>query len=587
LTPEAERIALGDDGGMSSTSRSGEPRQPGDKPEAVDEAEVRDKKPSPGRYSLSTEGSTEMAAVRIDSTHMAAVRVEAKDPVSAAGEPAAAVKAPPPSDPATGAGGGVSANAKPPARPSASAALAGLPKSPLPPPTAAAPPPPRPPAPSGSDLAPPSSRAMPPPPSRGGPPKPPPLPPGGKKPPAPPSTAASPLSTKAVPDDKAAVEKAAAEKAVAEKAPASSKGAAEKAPASSKGAAEKAPASSKGTASSKPPPKRTSSLRPPPVGKRDSRPPPMFEDFDEGSLAHAFDALMSEGAPNEPGRHTFDLAPVRELFAELAANHMRHVRDFMIDVKWGEAPREWIEICTPAVTSLRRAANRLELTELEQGLEAFGEELKRVSQETARTIVGDVKDRLTESYGQLVAILPQAFALDRDKSQREAVIIQSLCLSVPDVRKVTIDKLHAAGLTSLQVLFDAKPDEVAVVAGIPESLALRIVERFQEYRRELQNASPQDARAAERERLAVLTAQLTEHHVGYEEAARGWSPEAKAKKRDLFRAREETWLSISLLLARFGEVDRLGGIEKVPFHQRVAQLTEYLEEARDKYRQEG
>jgi hypothetical protein len=259
----------------------------------------------------------------------------------------------------------------------------------------------------------------------------------------------------------------------------------------------------------------------------------------------------------------------------------------MIDVKWGEATREWIEICIPAVTSLRRAAERLELGELAFGLDRFGAQLRATSGDTSRTIEGNSKERLLDEYGQLVAILPQAFALDRDKSQREAVIIQSLCLSVPDVRKVTIDKLHAAGLTSLKTLFDAKADEVSQVAGIPESLALRIVERFQAYRSELQNASPQDARASERERLTTLTAQLRAQHDGYEEAAGAWTSDSKAKKRDLFRGREETWLAISLLLARFGEVERLRGIEKVPFAQRIAQLTEYLEEAREKYRAES
>lgn len=336
---------------------------------------------------------------------------------------------------------------------------------------------------------------------------------------------------------------------------------------------------------------RPPSLRPPPPSKRESSPahtssiPPAF-DFDEGSIAHAFDALMSDGPLGEVGRATVDFGPVRELFAELAANHMRHVRDFMIDVKWGEAPRDWLEICVPAVTSLRRAAGRLEIPDLAESLDAFGAGLKTAlaSNEPGRTITGATKDALLSSYEKLVEILPAAFALDRDKSQREAVIIQSLCLSVPDVRKVTIDKLHAAGLTSLATLFDAKAEEVSQVAGIPIALAARIVERFQAYRRELANASPQDARAAERERLASLTAQLKEQHLGYEEAANGWTPDAKTKKRDLFRAREETWLAISLLLARFGEVERIQGIEKVPFAARIAQLTEYLEEAATKYR---
>jgi hypothetical protein len=331
-------------------------------------------------------------------------------------------------------------------------------------------------------------------------------------------------------------------------------------------------------------------LPPPPPPKRESALPSAsassFPGFDEGSIAFAFDALLSEGTTGAAGTAAVDLAPVRELFAELAANHMRHVRDFMIDVKWGEATRDWIEICIPAVTSLRRAAERLELGELAPALDRFGAALVATSSDPAstRTIEGPSKERLLDDYGQLVAVLPQAFALDRDKSRREAVIIQSLCLSVPDVRKVTIDKLHAAGLTSLKTLFEAKADEISQVAGIPEALAQRIVERFQAYRSELQNASPQDARASERERLAVLTVQLREQHDGYEEASGSWSPEAKVRKRELFRQREETWLAISLLLARFGEVERIQGIEKVPFAQRIAQLSEYLEEAREKYR---
>jgi len=451
---------------MSSASRA-----PGDEPEAD---EPMSKRPaSPGRYSLSTEGSTEMAAVRIDSTRtMAAVR-----PENAAAAAAAAEVPPPPAPPIT-----VPPPSPPPAKGTGAAALADARLDPVRPPLSA-------------------------------------------------------------------------------------------------------------------PPKPTASRRPPPPpakreSKHPSQPPTTFEGFDEGSIAAAFDDLLSEGTSGLIGTNTHvDLQPVRELFAELAANHMRHVRDFMIDVKWGEAPREWIEVCIPAVASLRRAAERLELEELALGLDRFAQCLRESSatKEAAgrpRTIEGAAKDQLLDTYGQLVAILPTAFALDRDKSQREAVIIQSLCLSVPDVRKVTIDKLHAAGLTSLTTLFDAKPDEIAQVAGIAEALALRIVERFQAYRRELQNASPQDARAAERDRLAALTATLREQHDAHEEASRGWSPEAKAKKRELIRLREETWLAISLLLARFGEVDRISGIERVPFAQRIAQLTEYLEEARQKYRSE-
>jgi hypothetical protein len=293
---------------------------------------------------------------------------------------------------------------------------------------------------------------------------------------------------------------------------------------------------------------------------------------------------VSEGTTHEAGNQDFDLAPVRELFAELAANHMRHVRDFMIDVKWGEVTRDWIHVCLPPVRTLRKAAERLDLHELGEALDKLARELDAANAAGGVMLDAGEKERLLETYADLVEIMPTAFALDRDKTQREAVIVQALLLQVPDVRKVTIDKMHAAGLTSLNVLFEANAHDIAHVAGIPDSLSAKIVERVQAYRAELKQASPQDARAAEREKLAALTEALRQHHGAYERAADAWGPEAKAQKRDHFRAREDSWLAITVVLARFGEVDRLQGIEKVPFAQRIAQLTDYLEEAREKYR---
>lgn len=347
------------------------------------------------------------------------------------------------------------------------------------------------------------------------------------------------------------------------------------------------------------PRRRRSSLRPPAMHKPTSVMPPALaveavplslgmplDGFDEGSIAFAFDSLLSDGPGGLPGTMEMDLSPVRELFAELAANHMRHVRDFMIDVKWGDVTRDWINICVPPVRTLTKAADRLELAELREALSTLATTLDELNATGGQMLDAAEKQRLLEAYESLVTLLPQAFALDRDKTLREGVIVQALLLQVPDVRKVTIDKLHAAGLTGLAVLFEANAGDIAHVAGIPDTLAAKIVERVQAYRAEMMSASPSDARAAEREKLATLTGQLKTHHEAYEAAAGAWSADAKARKRDGFRAREDKWLEISVLLARFGEVDRLAGIEKVPFAQRIGQLADYLDEAREKYRAE-
>ena len=47
----------------------------------------------------------------------------------------------------------------------------------------------------------------------------------------------------------------------------------------------------------------------------------------------------------------------------------------MIDLRWGEATVEWISICSPALKSLRRAADKLEIAELVTALDVFWQHL--------------------------------------------------------------------------------------------------------------------------------------------------------------------------------------------------------------------
>jgi hypothetical protein len=278
-----------------------------------------------------------------------------------------------------------------------------------------------------------------------------------------------------------------------------------------------------------------------------------------------------------------DLADVRELFEQLAANHMRQVRDFMIDVKWGEATREWVGVCEPAVRSLRRAAEKLDLTDLCSALDDYHAALEGAGRGTDRVLHGDAKNLLIASYDRLLELMPHAFALDSDRTQREMVIVQSLLLQVPDVRKVTIDKLYAAGLASLEVMYAARADDIAQTTGIPLTMAERIVAKVQLYRKELAAVVPDAARSAERASLASLARELRRQHVEYEQAAAAWSEDAAAKKRYLRQARDETLLRVKVVLARLGEVERLGTIERVPFHKKVENIEAFLDEAMDKY----
>ncbi|HLK41168.1 MAG TPA: hypothetical protein VKU41_30665 [Polyangiaceae bacterium] len=306
------------------------------------------------------------------------------------------------------------------------------------------------------------------------------------------------------------------------------------------------------------------------------------EDLDAG-----FASLEREaGTAGPQGGHgvaAIDLAEVRSLFEQLAANHVRQVRDFMIDLRWSEATIDWLPICEPAMRSLRRAADKLELGDLCGALDRFADALSGAHAAGERTIGGTRRETLLARYEELSALMPQAFALDMDRTQREAVILQSLLLQVPEVKKVTLDRMYAAGLTTLEAMFLATPGDIAATTGITVSLATRIVERFRNYRDQVKTTVPDATRAQERQRVAELTARLRREHDEYERAAEAWSRDAADKKKELRKARAQTLLDIRVELARLGEVQRLDELERLPFDKKLTHLEAFLEEARDKY----
>ena len=316
------------------------------------------------------------------------------------------------------------------------------------------------------------------------------------------------------------------------------------------------------------------------------------------SIADTFERLLSAddveagfaSLENKPGGppsagvvSAGDLAEVRTLFAQLAANHVRQVRDFLIDLRWSEATVDWVGICEPALRSLRRAADKLEITELCQALDAFSTSLTAAAAAGGRTIEGAQRDAILASYEALSALMPQAFTLDLDSSQREAAILQSLLLQIPDVRKVTLDKLYAAGLTTLEAMRLANAGDIAATTGIGNDLAARIVAHFRAYHEAAKGAAHDATRTQERERVTELTKRLRKEHYDFELASQSWTREAGEKKKTLRKARAQTLLDIQVVLARLGEVERLKELDKLSFERKLAYLESFLEEARDKY----
>lgn len=314
-----------------------------------------------------------------------------------------------------------------------------------------------------------------------------------------------------------------------------------------------------------------------------------LDDLDDllGDFDSNFDAAIAGltggaegGAAADTAAHgvVVDQAPVRELFADIAANYVRAVRNFMIEINRGDTVKEWIDICQPAVQSIKRAAEKMELEDVYRAVEDFDAILELAVNSEGRFITGEVREELISTYDQLITLMPQAFTLDAERDQRESIIIHSLLMQVPDVRKVTVDKLYAAGLTTLEVFFLAKAEDLAATAGIPDWLGAKIVDKFQGYRSEIQSVPPDASRSAERAKLATLIGDLKSQQEGYERASSGWTEEAAEEKKRLRQARQDTLLQINVVLAQLGEVDLIHEIEKLPFERRIDRLAAFLTE---------
>src|SRR6185503_20676105 len=214
---------------------------------------------------------------------------------------------------------------------------------------------------------------------------------------------------------------------------------------------------------------------------------------------------LSESDAVAPEIVAEDQSAVETLFADIAANYARPVKNFIFELKRGTATKDWTEICRPAMHGITRAAEGMGLTLAAQRMVDFEAALSLAQNSEQRVLQGDVRDLILWCYEDLIKVMPQAFIIGEEEQQREGIIIDSLLKQIPDVGRVTIDKLYRAGLTSLETLYLAKKDDLAVATGISSSLSERICEKFQAYRTRLEN----EARdlSGERDRLALMVSE--------------------------------------------------------------------------------
>jgi hypothetical protein len=297
-----------------------------------------------------------------------------------------------------------------------------------------------------------------------------------------------------------------------------------------------------------------------------------------GSLDGALEMLVNPTGPGASAQPTgeltaSDLQAVLGTFEDLAVGHAADVRNLMMEVRWGEAQTSWFELARPALKSLRAMAGQVGHAALCTALDGFCAAVDAALAPGAAPSVGAaMRDKLLGAYAPLAAALPRAFELQGERDRREPLVVRALLSQVPGLEPLMIEKMIGAGLGRLEPLFTARADEVAAVAGLAGEVAAAVVARVQEWKRETPAllATP-DRPSAARELVALVRA-LSDEHRAFEDAARGWSENDRDAKKRLRRRREVSFLQITIVLARSGEVDLALALEKLSFARRLEEL---------------
>jgi hypothetical protein len=154
------------------------------------------------------------------------------------------------------------------------------------------------------------------------------------------------------------------------------------------------------------------------------------------------------------------------------------------------------------------------------------------------------------------------------------LIVQALLLQVPEVRKVALDRIYAAGLTNLEMFYKARPLDIAEAAGITRELSERIVARFQRYKRDMASMPPSSRKSREKTQLETLVKRLEDQNAAFDSSSKSWT--SQSEKRRLRQERNTTVVEVTLLLARMGEVALVQELERLPFQKKAEELRRFL-----------
>jgi hypothetical protein len=269
----------------------------------------------------------------------------------------------------------------------------------------------------------------------------------------------------------------------------------------------------------------------------------------------------------------------REVFEASAPRALEPVACLALELIWSErAPAEWAGRCASALRSLRLAASKLDDAALTSAVDELLAQLRRAEQAGA-VIEGEPARDLLGVYGNLCALIPGLPKPEQELARRDRALVDALLTQVEGLHNAAVHSLEAKGFCASQRLLRSSAEELAGETGLSPELARRIVDTFQAFRREHATMAPDLASSEELRRLSALLEELRVQQMQFEQASTRFRDQDLLDRRLMRAARARSLRRIYVILARLGEVERIGQLERVPFQMKIAELTDYLRAA--------
>jgi hypothetical protein len=304
--------------------------------------------------------------------------------------------------------------------------------------------------------------------------------------------------------------------------------------------------------------------------------------IDPDDVDNAFDRIAPAASvsPGLPGSLADDAATKAEnakLFSQMVVGHARPLREFMLDLTIGSTTKQWLDVTRPAADAILKGAVALEQKDLVSALSDLATSFQNAAKAAGAKIGKTDRSAIMNAYGKLVSLLPSAFEVKGDRDRREPLVVHHLLLQIPGVQKVTLDKLYAAGLASLESLCKASAEDLIAIGRVEVESAHAIVRRFQAYWRERAEEPLAKSEDRTKHKLRELVAGLAKAHTEFQEAE---AAEDRERKRRARSERRERAAAMNVILAQLGEVDLVEELERSPTERRIERVQSYIEHSR-------